>query len=147
MTRAAEGSTAILDQPLRSGHPGWWAVLPRRLGTVHASTGTQATRRNSTPGHEKAADAGLGLALRSWVVSSVVPAVGYAQHACCWVCSFLLLLAFRVCETPGPLQSWSLALEVGRPLVTRTPVGVSPLVRKEFQGSVRKNVAQFATPS
>ena len=39
---------------------GWWVILPWRLGTVHESTDTLAVRRNSGPGHEKAADAGLG---------------------------------------------------------------------------------------
>ena len=42
---------------------GWWVILPWRLGTVHESTDTLAVRRNSGPGHEKAADAGLGFLL------------------------------------------------------------------------------------
>ena len=40
-----------------------WVVLPWRFGIVHEFTGTWAERRNSGPGHEKAADAGLNLLL------------------------------------------------------------------------------------
>ena len=42
---------------------GWWVITAWRLGTVHEFSGTQAARRNSGSGHEKASDAGLGLLL------------------------------------------------------------------------------------
>ena len=67
MTRAtAEESTVGLGQtsPYETSS-GWWVILPWRLGTAHEFTGTQAARRDPGSGHEKAADAGLGLSLWS----------------------------------------------------------------------------------
>ena len=62
-----------------------WVILPWRLGTVHEFTDTQAARMNSGLGHEKAADAGLGLLLwgvgqlpvihTPWLAISVVSSV------------------------------------------------------------------------
>ena len=41
----------------------WWVILPWRVGAVHEFIGTWAAKRNSAPGREEVADAGLGLLL------------------------------------------------------------------------------------
>ena len=51
----------VWAKPSVRGFNGGWVVLPWRLGAVHEFT--KAARRNSGSGHEKAADAGLGLVL------------------------------------------------------------------------------------
>ena len=48
----------------------WWVNFPWRAGTVLEFTGTWAARRNSGPGREKAADAGLSLLL--WRVGQLL---------------------------------------------------------------------------
>ena len=93
MTRAGvEDCTAGLRKPSVWTSSGWWAILLWHHGPVHEFTGTWAARRNAGSGHEKAADAGLGLLLwEGWT-----PACARSGWRSVWLAVWTSLLPPRL---------------------------------------------------